>query len=517
MHPQFALVLVVCQSLVFPMVSALADPAHGRQLQQRATTLSIGASAVSSSSAHSSTSKVSTMSASGSPTSTTSSASPSPSSTNLSFNAVKNMTTCTSAPITWKYGGNQTNLVLAVTNNSVDQHLDGLSRRQGTTTTVLQTLASVNAQAGSWTWGSVNVSQGWYEIQGSLGSAITLSSPFYVSTGSNVSCLPSSSAASPSTSPDPVSNTVSAGSNKTGTIVGSVVGIMAGISLLVALIFWLRRRKRTSVRGEIIAPNVGKWGSLTSNTSSLRRKSNDFANRHYHGHTDSTTGMLSMVAGAKVANADQPGDFGEHVAEAGESEKTHSSYSHSPIGKNPFDSPVLPDRHESLSYSQCPIAAVDRSCSRKRSLRTSNAALEQQAQRIRSSMETSMHLRTERLSMPIIAPVTLERSPTSPIRRAADNPVGTEPTTVQRSASTGGSTTRRTPRKPVPHYDPSELPDHDANDTHSTATGAGGSSASNSAEAVIAAPTSEVARFPSLGRGRPVHYLIPDLPPSSPE
>ncbi|KAI6037616.1 hypothetical protein EDC04DRAFT_3142030 [Pisolithus marmoratus] len=465
---------------------------------------------------------------SGSHTSSTSTPSPSssPSPANLTFNAIQNMTTCASASITWNYGGNETYLVLSVTNMGVSQNNSqafGIQRRQNSSgVTILQTLANVTSQSGSWTWASINLTQGWYEIQGLVGTLTASSSPFHISNGSDTSCLTSASTTpqSPSATPSPVSNLTSSNDKKTGVIVGSVIGALVGVLFIVAFVIWLRRRKTSPTRGGFIVRKVGRWSSLTSNAPSMKHRSNDFTNRHYHGHTDSTSRVDESVTGSRISNTGPPGDSDDLAAETGESERTHSTYSHSPPGMSAFDTfdaPVSHVRHASIHSIHSPASTIDRSRSRTTSVRTSNTALEQQAQRIRSSMEGSMCLRTARLSMPIIAPAAVDRSPTSPIRRISDHPAGSGGASVTRSASTGGSATRRTPRKPVPHYDPSELDDAlvgQANDTRSTAPSGEDFSASNSAETMSSRAVSDVSRLPALGPGRPVHYLIPDLPPS---
>lgn len=527
MRPQSVLALILWQCLAITVASALVVPARVHEVRH-VLAVSTGPGPVSSSHSSSKATSVSTMTTTSvSPTSSTSSPSPSSSPANLTFNAIQNMTTCASAPITWHYGGNESYLVLAVTNIGVNQNpskVASLARRQNSAgTTVLQTLANVTAQTGTWTWASVNLTQGWYEIRGIVGSLTALSSPFYISDGSNTSCLTSTSTASPSATPSPVSNLTSSNDKKTGVIVGSVIGALVGVSLIVAFAIWLRRRKRSPILGGFSVRNVGRWSSLTSNASSMKHRSNDFANRHYHGHTDSTSRMGESVTGSKASNTGPLGDSDDLAVEAGESERTHSTYSHSPPGMSAIDAhdaPVSHVRHASIHSIQTLGSAVDRSRSRTTSARTSNTALEQQAQRIRSSMGNSMNLRTERLSMPIIAPAALERSPTSPIGRTSNHAAGSGEVSVARSASTSGSATHRTPRKPVPHYDPSELDDAlggQVNDSRSTAPSGEDFSASNSAETMSSRAISDVSRLPSLGPGRPVHYLIPDLPPPQKE
>lgn len=419
------------------------------------------------------------------------------------------MTTCTSSSITWSYGGGNTNLTLAVTNLDVSQDLVQLDRRQNTAgVLVFQTLANVSAQAGSWAWPSVNLAQGRYQMQGEVGTLTVSSMPFYIFNGSDISCLPGA----PSVSVVPVSHVSTSHTNKAAIIAGSVVGVIVGISLAVAIILiWLRRRKRPPARGGFIVRHMGRWGSLASNASGTRPKHSDFANRHYHGHTESTSGMLKSVTSSKTSNTNPAGDFEGHVAEVGESEKTHSTYSH-PVPLP--DSLGNPTRHTSISSVQCPPSATDTSRSRTQSVLTSNP-FEQQAQRIRSSMESSACLRTDRLSIPAVPPAVLDRSPSTPIRRAAEDPeLGTEPASVKRSTSASGSGPHRTPRKPVPHYNPSEFPAEDGDPTRSSSTAPVGSSTPHSAGSTPYSGTPDVSRMPSLTRGRPVHYLIPDMPPT---
>ncbi|KAI6121930.1 hypothetical protein F5141DRAFT_1061520 [Pisolithus sp. B1] len=471
MRPQSALALILWQCLAITVGLALVDSTRGHEVLHLLA-VSTGPGPVSISQSSSKATPASTMATtSGSPTSSTSTPSPSSSATKLTFNAIQNMTTCASASITWSYGGNQAYLVLAVTNISVNQThsqaLDVEQRRNVASTTVFQTLANITAQTGSWRWASVNLTQGWYEIEGLVGTLTAWSSPFYISNGSNTSCLTSTSTASQSSTatPSPVSNLTSSNDKKTGTIVGSVIGALVGVSFIVVLVIWLRRRKRSPIRGGFILRNVGRWSSLTSNASSVKHRSNDFANRHYRGHTDSTSRGGESVTGSKASNTGPLGDSDDPAVEAGRESR-----------------------------------------SRTMSVRTSNTALERQAQRIRSSMEGSMCLRTERLSMPIIAPAALDRSPTSPIRRTSDHPAESGGTSVTRSASTSGSATRRTPRKPVPHYDPSELGDAlvgQVNDTRSTAPSGEDCSASNSAETMSSRAISDASRLPSPGSDLP--------------
>ncbi|KAH7924372.1 hypothetical protein BV22DRAFT_512659 [Leucogyrophana mollusca] len=442
-------------------------------------------------------------------TSTASSSSPSTTAASLAFNAISNMTTCTSANISWVYTGPAATIQLAVTNISVTQ--------QDSSQTFIQDLVDTDALAESWAWPTVNVSQGWYAIQGfTSGSYIsTQSASFFVSNGTNTNCL----STSPSSSmPASAASTVTASSapsqkNNTSAIVGGVVGGIVGVAIIALLgVLWLMRRRRRPSRGGGDRRSVGRWGSLTSNSSHVNPggSARDLTSNHYHGHTASAGEMLPpLVADKSVAST--PGGSNEDV-DSLRDEKLLSRNSLPP--PSPFDNIVdapLPYRgNRSSTYSLQTPSVAGCSHARASSVRTSNNGLEEQAQRLRSSMDGSLFLRTERLSMPA-SPGAIIRTPTSPARARDDYPPFPSPISPVARSNSG---TRRTPRKPVPYYDPSELQSssHETPtlDTHSTLTTAGESSQSGT-EAFTS--QTELSHKASFGSNRPVHYLIPDMPP----
>ncbi|KIJ15088.1 hypothetical protein PAXINDRAFT_169290 [Paxillus involutus ATCC 200175] len=461
---------------------------------------------------------------SASPSSSGSPASPSSSPGNFSFGIIQNMTTCTSGSIKWYYSGGQVELLLSATNTNVHQdNFDPRFKARQTTAgqTTNQLLVDTNATSLSWAWPSVNLPQGWYEIQGSIPNFSSVSSqPFFIANGSDVSCLintsPQSSAALPSASISASASTDLSASN-VASIVGGVVGAVIALIVLVAVFLWFYRRRRSSVRGVSMGRKGGRWGSLNSRGSNAGGSIRQLTNNHFHGHSESAGGMLQDVAGGKTSATTTPSGSDEDVT-TGE-EKLVSPTS---PGINPFeilDTPVRYNRRASIYSLQSPTAVAESSQTRTNSVRTSNQNLEQQAHRIRSSMESSLYLRTERLSMPIIPPTALPRTPTSSSAgRSRDEypPSPVVPSPVNRSVSTGaGSITRRTARKPVPQYDPAELGADSAStvpDTVSVFTAAAESSHSHGTGVGTEHAPSELSHKASFGNGRPVHYLIPDMP-----
>ncbi|KAG0707879.1 hypothetical protein DFH29DRAFT_893934 [Suillus ampliporus] len=448
-------------------------------------------------------------------TSTASAVTATPSSTpsQFSINAVNNMTTCTPGIITWTYNGSSADILLSITNvNVLDPYPQrDLTRRQNSAgQTVSVTLANASAISNSWTWPKVNQSQGWYKIQGSVTGLNVSSAPFFISNGSDTSCLLSSSSSSA------VENHTN--STNVAKIVGIVVGGVAGLFILAVVIpYYLCRRRRS--RGSKRKPKqeVGRWGSLKSNDSAARSLpgSNIDLPSHSHGHSELTGEILIVADSGRASETTASHSSDEYHGEE-KAVPLHSPKEMIPL--DVLDTPLSHYNRRMSAYSiQDPSFRGDAGRTRAISAHDSQQNLELQAARIRSSMESSMYLRTERLSMPVFSTPTSPRTSTFASRGLDEYPPSPGATTVFRRDPSAGATStaaRRASRKPVPHYDPSELPDnlHNAVDTLSMFT-AGESSHSHSTEPL---PPPHVLpglyHDASFGSPSRVHYLIPDMP-----
>jgi len=298
-----------------------------------------------------------------------------------------------------------------------------------------------------------------------------------------------------------------------------------GVALVIfaALCWWSRRRNRLLVgRG---GNSDRAWGSLKSNTSSIRPQSSGtpLNGNPFHAHTESTGAILQDLPGGKASVTTTPGGSDEDVIVVSE-EKLVSPASSS--GMSPFDAlntPVHYDRRVSTYSVQTPTSPTASESFRSRipSTRTSNQSLEQQAQRIRSSMETSVRRRSGRLSMPTLPSPALSRVPQSPTlsQPKEEYPLTPlTPTPVNRSISTGAVSVaaRRTSRKPVPQYDSSTLVEDKNTDSGSTLTAGAESSQSHGTglgTGALGTPSDSTSKT-TFWDGRPVHYLIPDMPPT---
>jgi hypothetical protein len=231
-----------------------------------------------------------------------------------------------------------------------------------------------------------------------------------------------------------------------------------------------------------------------------------------HGHSESMGEILNVADSGKASETTTTQDSDEYHGNNGEEKEAHP---YSPGGMTPVNAIDNPsprkNRHISVHSLQDPYPLADSSfrgdAGRTRATSTQQS-LELQAARLRSSMESSLYLRTERFSLPASAAST-PRTPTSPSQGRDEYPPSpVAPTPGRRSPSTGAVSARRTSRKPVPRYDASEFRDdlRSAVDNQSMFT-AGESSHSHGTESI-----SPLHDMPGLSHNR-IHYLIPDMPP----
>lgn len=229
----------------------------------------------------------------------------------LSFHTPPEPTSCASTTFSWSYSGPNVPLLLQITNVGVSQDAPPPTTSSPTTTSSSSTYSSIvstgnlerstpntpissmdlavtlvmnyNPSAQEFVWNSVNVSQGWYRLISTI-STIPMtqnsSSPFFVRTGSNTSCLglaagilstptishspttsPSMSSSRPATSL-PASDLSSSSSSKVPTIVGVTVGIGALVIGILILWFILARRKKSRTNDGNNKNSLNRWKGL---------------------------------------------------------------------------------------------------------------------------------------------------------------------------------------------------------------------------------------------------------------
>lgn len=454
-------------------------------------------------------------------TSTTSRQTPSSTYYQLSMDPVENMTTCAPGIVTWTYNGPSRNISLYITNvNVLDTYPQrDLTRRQDNAGQISVTLTVTDSSLNSWTWPQVDQPQGWYAIDGFVASLNASSTPFFISNGSDTTCLLSSS--SSSLGPTSIATAVATSSTTLSSdkIVGVVVGSLVVCLLLVlAIAYYLYRRCRSPTRSSKPKQSVGKrWSSLKSNDSTARSlaRGNDGAT-HSHGHSDAIGEILIVADSGKASETTTTRGSDECHGTRGEEKEAYPHLPGGMISVDALDDPLSRHNYPTSVYSlQDPGPFPDPSPHGSRTRATSacysERNLELQAARIRSSMQSYMYLRTEHLSSTALA-FSIPSTPTPP-RRGRDEypPSPTAETSARRSPSTGAVSARRISRKPVPHYDASEFPDLRSAADNQTMFTAGESSHSHGTESL--SPLHGMST-PSPNR---VYHLIPDIPPSRDE
>ncbi|KAI1789438.1 hypothetical protein LXA43DRAFT_1096324 [Ganoderma leucocontextum] len=449
--------------------------------------------------------------------------------------------TCTSATLNWDYSGPQETLQLILVPN-VSPHTNGvISRKRAGTSTTLAT--DIDSAASLWTWPQVNFTAGQYVVE-ALGTNVTVASPtFVIVNGADTSCLATSSSSSTgstsavtsatdssstSTSSSTALPAASSNHSKTGAVAG---GVVAGIAVLLAAIaayvyFGLCRRRRPHSRrhghGAMEdAPSLGQWGGLSSRDSCMDvmgasmggKTASPLKSRTAHGHHGSVT-TLTATEEEKGGLYGKGYEYIASVPPLGyKANRRRSSASTSGMGQ--------------LSLIE-PIPEPPPSAGLQGRLRSKSASQSQRALTLAKLDGGDRPYPPSAARRSIDAPPTA--MPTSP-----PYDMGFVPPPVNRTSSGGGPGARRAVRKPVPALDSAELSPALASTVTMTSMlqPAAPAPASRSRESTAQRPPSQAAPTRSRSRedleaagvelptldhkssfgARPVHYLIPDMPP----
>ena len=300
------------------------------------------------------------------PVSTSSSAAPASSSPTFTFQTVGEMFTCGQTSVRWTYVGSTSPLTLNITNINVPQQ-SPLPLPSSTTpqTSALATTAGVarlkrqNGYGGSylppinviliagidpalnnWTWTSVDVPQGWYQIYANVQNTVqATSSSFFVQNGTNTNCVvqfantPSNATSASSASHVPLatnsSSSVHSSHSNAGAIAGGVVGGIAFLAALFAAFLYWRRRRLSGARQLDEDGGGRRWSELSF------RKSRPGNNQRV----------------APAAEGDQTMIGSEEEVSTVEHEKAVAAAAALPPPQLPPHQPQLPLRTQSLRYS----------------------------------------------------------------------------------------------------------------------------------------------------------------------
>ncbi|KAF4580457.1 hypothetical protein EYR40_003174 [Pleurotus pulmonarius] len=518
--------------------------------------------------------------------STTGEPSPTPPSTpQFFFGSVTEMATCRSASIFWSYAGPSAPFQLIVTNNDVSQtaSIPSLPSSTPTPTTtrpplsdvvapraiptfanldglVVQTIStSFSPFDNALVWGIVNVPQGWYKLASYIaeGTYSAESRPFFVRNSTDVSCLVAASPPSSSSSPTSSSTSSSASASASATQIpvpvsasssrgisaGAIAGIVVGAAILVAGIaafFFIRSFKSPSRRGQ-----SNHWGGLASSDSQGGSKAQRSRNRprsYLSGGAsafsnerstraqrhDSRTDSINPINASRTKLSSPIPAASQRMSEDDISSSVHSPFDekYAEVGGMADMLPPLPlNRDTSVSTTTT-----------RTTRRSSTSSVTQPRGRRVSVDRTYQHSTATGELIPMTPSPSSPSSPasashTSPYSHARDQSLSASTPSIipPGSLSPGNSgQPRRTPRKPVPSYNPNDislspfLPSPEPPRSASAATYHPSSSTDILGDGDNHSIHHRAPEFPdfpelshkaSFGDGRPVHYLIPDMPP----
>jgi hypothetical protein len=388
------------------------------------------------------------------------------------FQAVGEMYTCGMTTVSWGYPGPEAPLSLNISNINVSQQAPVTTASASAAVTQLAKrqannfngydgsyLPPINVRVGSdlspssgnWTWSSVTVPQGWYQMLANIqGTAQSTSNSFFVQNGTNTKCIPQYAASTspsnttvpPSASPSNNLST-SSGHSHVGAIAGGVIG---GIAFLAAafstLLYCFLRHRRQYARSPMDASGNGRrWSALgirKSRHSSYARSSLQKAH----------AGLPTLEADQTVLGSD------EEISAAG----------HEKVVDAASDYPAVPHFD--------PISHPNRA-----STQTNNS--------------------TGRVSNPEL-----------PTRRRSQN-AGTGEAIQLERANTG------TRRKPVPRYEDAIATEADGNAGSSSHTTLDSIHGNANGHDNSTGNTNVLRHQSSFGAMRPMHVMIPDPPPTA--
>ncbi|KAF7338761.1 hypothetical protein MSAN_02198600 [Mycena sanguinolenta] len=442
----------------------------------------------------------------------------------FAFNTISNMTSCDPAVISWMYTpptlSDSVEMTLFIQDASPPAESPSPipnGRRvtiRGDGSITQQIAANIDPKLLGFTWTSANVTSGWYQLIATLPLLDQESSSFFVAAGRNTSCLASttlssslssssslfssssSTTSNPTSSGSPTSTggastasettAVLATSSKTnrGAIAGAVIGGFAVFAAAIAAYIYLRYASRRASRVS------RKWGGPHSKARAYPPASRypGAPRRRPHSRSDSIGPFMS--ANDKVLVIGPMGiDSGPSGMNANAEEEDHV---------DPYFSP-------SLQNSPFPTHSLSRTPFLQSGPRHDDAAENVADTRIPSTSsdpfsDTAFSFGRE---------VSYARTPSPALSSGGSQAETDEPVAPP---------SWRIPRKPVPQYNltdpslaspspnmPSLVPAVYDSDSSRQAHVYGGRM-----DRLDGAPPLAPKR--SFGDGRPVHYLIPDMP-----
>jgi hypothetical protein len=483
------------------------------------------------------------------------SASPSVSSmTMLSFNPLPQPTSCASTTFSWSYSGPDGPLFLQITNVNVPQGPPPSTTTASTTITsasvsiattrnlvrsapplpsspmdfTASVVANYNPSFLAYVWNPVNVAQGWYSLLATIPSDPsyqTSSLPFFIHTGSNISCLAGIISATnthtptitPSTSSSsqrpvislPASDLSSTSTSKVPTIVGVTVGMSVLVIGLLLLWFILMRKRKSRTSDDGNSKNsFHRWKSLSDSRGAGGGFDANVPNKRFQSSRSHLTS--------------QPASFVSTLGPGFEEDGILGAEKESPQGLALSTLPVLhhqssrtrPDHTYSASSSS---SNLNDFVGNKSFIRYSNQqhSIDPSAVYPPSLTFPSRESGNQHMVAGAAPGVFRSHSLSSTTNSVDPSSFQPPPSIASRETKQMHRQSIGKKRKPAPVYDPSE--------DEPTTNISSSSSSSTTSSPIFAFPHHNT-EFPELSHkssfgpggieGKPLHYLIPDMPMS---
>jgi hypothetical protein len=420
-------------------------------------------------------------------TTTTSTAVPQ-SSPILVFNSLPQLNTCAPAVISWNYAGPvEEEVSLYITNVNTQEPEQKFGRRQGGVYGFEFNIATVLANSTNYTWNSVDVPQGLYNLTASSAQPsiflAVIPQTIFIANGANTSCLPSPS-------PTPFATP---SRTRTGAIVGGVTGSVAFLMIVFFTLFVARSVRRKKLDNETLRQRP--WGGLQSVDS--HKSLNEHPMDRARTRTSSRT-SLGFGLGGKASD----GSADDVVYSSDEKVvSTLPFYAAPPKDQVPIGLPPLP-----FQTSYPPPATLN---AEDEEFNPYNIPIREEP---RPRANTLSAIPTKPPTIPVHARHSSIASSASMTRDLfithSDNPV--ELMSLPSSPTDGKPLRRaRTPRKPVPKYDAEQITVSSYNDPSGFESASNTNSPPATHLSFLGSPGSE-----SMFGNKPFHYLIPDPPPA---
>lgn len=409
------------------------------------------------------------------------------------------------------------------------------------------------------TWAAVTVPQGWYVINATTQSPeyTVLSPAFYVHTGVDTSCLlavTTSTISSPGSTSFPIpvgGSSTSSGGAGTGTIIGATIGSAAFVAALFAIwLCFLRRRRNRSQGGDFRKGLAHRWNGLSSTDAGLTG-GGTLGSYQHQAHRVGSMGTIQTLPSDEAVGAEK------YYSTTGKFDDDTTSNGHGGLAFLPV-----------LTHAQPNAVALGRTYSTSSSVSAHGGPPQNEvyastpAPFRRGSITDSVHGRqsVDSTTYPPTSPTrhsTLTRthsnsksaalgyppSPTSPQGDTNNNNYTTSPIDAATKQANRHSLGRK--RKPVPAYDPNQNPStpvspaafqvppvpspspyssepspspepsvvsHSANDTGGAGGGHYATRSPLGQDHSVPDLTHKSSFGPGGVEGKPLHYLIPDMP-----